>query len=412
MLFWIIASVLAVLVAALFALALFRTRADSEHPAEYDLRVYRDQLKEVERDVARNVLSSEDAERIRAEVGRRVLTADAQLAKAAKSGDQPMGLTNFTAFASALVLIGGALALYNTIGSPGEQDLPHKARLASATELYKTRDTQAAFLARLPARPTPQIDESYSELIAKLRQAVADNPEDLQGQQFLATSEARLGNYAAAQKAQQAVIALKGDAANASDYLTLAQMYITDAQGYVSPEAETALRAALADTPNHPVARYFLGQMWVQNDRPDKTFQLWSKLLTEGPEEAPWIAPIRQGIDDIAWLAGREYTQPEARSSSAPALAGPSAEDIENAGEMTAEERQDMIRGMVSRLSDRLATEGGSPEEWSRLIGAYGILGETDRANAIWTEAQTRFADRPEALATVREGAKRAGVAQ
>ncbi len=411
MLFWIITSVLAVLVATLLAMALFRNRADSEHPAEYDLRVYRDQLKDVERDVARGVLGAEDAERIRAEVGRRVIAADAQLSKAAQSGDQPTGLTNFAAFGSALVLIGGALALYNTIGNPGEQDLPHKARLANATELYKARATQADFVAKLPARPAPQIDQSYTDLITKLREAVADNPDELQGQQFLATSEARLGNYAAAQEAQKAVIRIKGDAANASDYLTLAQMYISDAQGYVSPEAETALRDALKDTPNHPVARYFLGQMWVQNDRPDKTFQLWSKLLTEGPEAAPWIAPIRQGIDDIAWLAGREYTQPEARSD-APMLSGPTADDVENAAEMSAEERQDMIRGMVSRLSDRLATEGGTPEEWSRLIGAYGILGETDRAQAIWNEAQTRFADRPDALAVVREGAKRAGVAQ
>lgn len=410
MLFWIIASLLAVLVAALFALALFRARAQTEHPAEYDLRVYRDQLKEVERDVARGVLNGDDAVRIRSEVSRRVLTADAQLSKAAQSDEQPQGLTSFVAFSSAFLLIGGALALYLQIGSPGQDDLPHKARLAASQTLYAERDTQAAFLARLPARPKPQIDETYSDLITKLRNAVAEKPDEIQGQQFLATSEARLGNFAAAQKAQTAVITLKGDAATASDHLTLAQMLITEAQGYVSPEAEASLRAALAHTPNHPVARYFMGQMWVQNDRPDKTFALWSKLLTEGPESAPWIAPIRQGIDDIAWLAGREYTQPEPVST-APMLSGPTSEDIENSSEMSEEERQDMIRGMVSRLSDRLATEGGTPDEWSRLIGAYGILGETERAKAIWNEAQMRFADKPEALATVRQGAVRAGVA-
>ena len=45
-------------------------------------------------------------------------------------------------------------------------------------------------------------------------------------------------------------------------------------------------------------------------------------------------------------------------------------------------------------------------------FAALGVLGETDRAAAIWAEAQTVFADRPDALATVRAAAEQAGVAQ
>jgi cytochrome c-type biogenesis protein CcmH len=78
---------------------------------------------------------------------------------------------------------------------------------------------------------------------------------------------------------------------------------------------------------------------------------------------------------------------------------------------MTPEERMDMIRGMVAGLSDRLATEGGSPDEWARLIRAYGVLGETDRAAAIWAEAQQVFPVE-EAIAPIREAARAAGVAE
>ena len=407
MLFWIIALALACICAALFALALFRNDTNDQHPAAYDLRVYRDQLKDVERDLARGVISEDNAERTRAEVGRRVLAADAQLSNASTQGDQPQMLTRGVALFTAVAVVGGSLGLYAWLGTPSQPDQPYKARIATAQARYDTRPSQSDYVAKLPARPKPQFDAAYNELISKLRDAVKENPEELQGQQFLATSEARLGNFAAAQDAQKAVIALKGDEATASDHLTLAQMLVTEAGGYVSPEAEAALRTALKDEQNHPVARYFLGQMWAQNDRPDRTFALWSRLLTEGPEAAPWIAPIRESIDDIAWLAGVEYTQP------APvALAGPTDEDVENAADMSAQDRDEMIRGMVSRLSDRLATEGGTPEEWARLIGAYGTLGETARAKAIWEEAQSRFADKPAALATVREGAKRAGIVQ
>lgn len=411
MLFWIISAALALLIAALFALALLTRRAEAEHPAAYDLRIYRDQLKEVERDLARGVINEADAERIRTEVGRRVLAADAQLAIADVSSQQPRALTIVIAATIALILTGGGVAIYTQLGTPGLGDLPHKARLQASQDLYSSRSSHEAFLARLPVRNAPQQEAGYLELVERLREAVASRPDELQGQQFLAQSEARLGNYAAARAAQSAVIRLKGEAAGASDFVTMAQMYITEADGYVSPEAEAALRRALRADRTDPVARYFLGQMWLQNDRPDRAFGLWSQLLNEGPEEAPWIAPIRQSIDDIAWLAGVDYTQP-APSEMATDMPGPTVQDIENAGEMTPEERQEMVQSMVQRLNDRLATEGGTPEEWARLISAYGSLGDEGRARAIWLEAQQRFADTPDALETVRRGAARAGVDQ
>ena len=77
---------------------------------------------------------------------------------------------------------------------------------------------------------------------------------------------------------------------------------------------------------------------------------------------------------------------------------------------MSADERQDMIRGMVARLSDRLATEGGPPEDWARLISSLSVLGDQAQAIAIWNNAQEVFADNPEALEVVREGARAAGL--
>ena len=92
------------------------------------------------------------------------------------------------------------------------------------------------------------------------------------------------------------------------------------------------------------------------------------------------------------------------------ALPGPSAADVQAAGQMSAADRQQMIRGMVQKLADKLANEGGAAPEWARLIGAYGVLGETGRAAAIWTEAQGRFAGHDADLATIRAAAEKAGV--
>ncbi len=152
--------------------------------------------------------------------------------------------------------------------------------------------------------------------------------------------------------------------------------------------------------------------MWRQTGRPDIAFRIWDRLLRQGPEEAPWIPAIRARIDEAAQLAGVEYEQPRPtqQTPAAPPMAGPSAEDMEAAQDMSAEDRQEMIRGMVSRLADRLANEGGPAEEWARLIGAYGVLGETERARAIRDEALQVFAGREDDLAQIRAAAERAGL--
>jgi cytochrome c-type biogenesis protein CcmH len=72
----------------------------------------------------------------------------------------------------------------------------------------------------------------------------------------------------------------------------------------------------------------------------------------------------------------------------------------------------DFIRSMVDQLSARLANDGGSPDEWARLISSLGVLGDTSRARAIWAEAQVIFGSDANALDTVRAAAQSAGIAQ
>ena len=71
-----------------------------------------------------------------------------------------------------------------------------------------------------------------------------------------------------------------------------------------------------------------------------------------------------------------------------------------------------MITGMVDRLAERLASEGGTPEEWARLITALGVLGETDRARTTWREARSVFAGQDAALAAIRRAAQQAGLSE
>ena len=71
-----------------------------------------------------------------------------------------------------------------------------------------------------------------------------------------------------------------------------------------------------------------------------------------------------------------------------------------------------MIEGMVAGLADRLANEGGPPEEWAQLINALGVLGRQDEARAIADEAEQVFAGEAVALEIISTARERVGIAE
>jgi cytochrome c-type biogenesis protein CcmH len=403
--FWVAAGGMTLAVAASLVLALWRPRG-AEPAAAYDLRVYRDQLREIERDLARGTVQPEEAERLRTEVARRALAADRALAAAAP--DRTPGTARLVAVVLIALAVGaGTVWAYLRIGAPGYPDIPLAARLAEADARLAARigqdEAEARFAATRPAPADP--DPQHADLMVQLRAALAERPGDLRGHELLARNEALIGDFAAARRAQERVIALKGDAATAEDHAALAELMIMAAGGFVSPEAEAALKRALDADPRNPTAFYYMGLMFAQNGRFDLAFRVWRPLLEASAPDAPWVEPIRAQIGEVAALAGVPYTPPERPR-------GPTAEQVEAAAGMAPEDRAAMIRGMVEGLAGRLATEGGPAEDWAQLIRALGALGERDRAAAIWAEAQGRFADRPAALALVRAAAEGAGVAE
>ena len=410
MLFWVIAGMLTLAVGGLLLTAILRVRDTDADEVSYDVQVYRDQLNEVERDLARGVVTQDEAERVRVEVSRRLLEADKAAGDGVVSGQAPVASSSLGAVLIALVLVVGSGGLYARYGAPGFPDLPLKQRLADADAAREARPSQTEMEARInqPFTPAPGTDPQFLELMDRLRAAIAENPDELQGQMLLARNESLLRNFKAAHLAQARVIDLKGPLSEADDYATWADLMILATNGFVSPEAEEALNRALRLDPRNGPSRYYLGQMYAQSGRADLAYRIWRPLLEESRPEAPWVQPILAQIEQVAEMAGVRYTPPQP----ATALPGPSAEDMQAASDMSPEERTEMIRGMVNGLSERLNSEGGSPEEWARLINALGVLGETDRASEAFAQAKVAHGAHPPALATIRAAAQNAGVVE
>lgn len=408
MTFWIVTLFMALAIALLIALVLLRTRKLGEPAAAFDLKVYRQQLRELDKDLSRGVINQDDAERTRTEISRRILSADEQLQSHHAALAQPRGVTLVMAGLVGLAVIGGSLGLYYRLGVHGYGDMPLADRIAQARERAIERPSQAQAEAGLPARAPLQVEEGYEQLVEQLRKTAGERSNDAQGQALLAQHEANLGNFVAAYQAKQNYISIMSGDVEARDFAEAAELMIMAAGGYVSLEAESELRQALMLDDRNGPARYYWGLMLGQIGRPDMAYQIWAETLQAGPATAPWIEGIQEQIEEMAYRAGVEYT-PITPRAAAP-LAGPSAEDLASAQQMSDEERQDMIRGMVSQLSERLASEGGSPQEWARLIGALGVLGEMEQAKAIHAEALQSFAGDDGALALIESAAQQAGI--
>lgn len=409
MTFWFLIGALAFGVCLVLALALRRAAQDAIPAAAFDLKVYRDQLAEVERDLARGIVNAEDAERARTEISRRILAADAAIRAADPAAHQAdtRGST-VIGIALGIALISGSFYIYTALGAPGYGDLSLKDRIAAAENLRSARPSQQDAEAGLsrsdlpqPASPSPD----YVALVEQLRTVVGQRPDDMDGLRLLAISERNLGNYSAAHENFERYLIARAADATPQEFADYADMMVLAAGGYVSPEAESALARALEGDPGNGPARYYWGLMLAQTGRPDQAFRIWDQLLRIGPADAPWIPPVQAQIEEMAIRAGVNYVMPEPGTTR-----GPTADDIANASDMTASERMDMIAGMVEGLAERLSSEGGTVSEWAQLITALGALERRNDAFIVYQNALEVFADDLTAVDLINRAGERAGV--
>ena len=115
-----------------------------------------------------------------------------------------------------------------------------------------------------------------------------------------------------------------------------------------------------------PKANYFLGLAAEQDGRKDDAANIWRALLAKAPADAPW-RPLVQ--TSLARVGGGGATMP--------AL---SDETIAASKDMNEGDRNAMVRGMVERLATRLKQNGDDVEGWLRLVRAYLVMGDRDKA--------------------------------
>jgi cytochrome c-type biogenesis protein CcmH len=329
--------------------------------------VYKDQLAEIDRDVAAGLIGSSEAEAARVEISRRLLAA-------ADSRREPPIVSNIKLRRSAAVmaLVGlpiVAVGFYLPLGSPRLGDFP----LAQRTR-------------------APDVTQPLDNLVAQVEQHLEKNPTDGRGWNVLAPVLARLGRYDEAVRAYHNSITYNGD--NAALRADLGEALAAAAGGVVTSEAKAEFERAVAMNADEVKARYFLGLAAEQDGRGAEAASIWGAMLAKAPPDAPW-RPVVQAA--LARVGG----------SSAPALSDDAAAA---AKDMSEADRGAMIRGMVERLASRLKQNGDDVEGWLRLVRAYMVMGDRDKAKGALTDARQAVANDAERLRQLNEGLKNLGL--
>ncbi len=343
MFFWIIVAVMTASVGAILLLPLLRGAQAPALGREGETAVYRDQLSELDRDLAGGLISPEQAGYARAEIGRRLLSVSASPEKTRQAATGRKTYRLAQAFVVVL-LPALALCLYLRNGDPGLPSQPLEARLENP-------------------------GNDMAVLVAKAERHLAQNPDDGKGWDVLAPIYAKTGRLLDAQVAYRNAIRLIGPTPDRLG--SLAEVLMLESDGIVTAEARAALQQSVAMQPDNPRAKFYLALAFEQEGKAEDARNAFVALAQQSPATAPWLPLVREHI-------AKNGGAPVAPAPEAPG--GPDAGDVAAAETMTAGDRQQMIRGMVDTLDAKLKQDPNNFEGWMRLIRSYAVLDDKARA--------------------------------
>jgi cytochrome c-type biogenesis protein CcmH len=323
---------------------------------ESDLAFYEDRLSEIDREVERALIGPEDAKVVKAEAARRLL-ASADQGKAGEFSFS-QGRVRFATGLALILVPAVALGVYAITGHPEWPDQPLQARLESDPSRM---DLQTA--------------------IAKVEAHLAQNPSDGHGYEVLAPAYLRIGRREDAARAAATALRLLGDSPERLALYGETLVYVAD--GVVTKDAQEAFTKALAGGDFLPKASLYLGLAAEQDGDQERALTIWRKLLAEAPPYAPWTESLRKRVAELSGEAAPQSTPQGAAIAVMPEG-----------------ERDAAIRGMVDKLAARLAQNGQDVEGWLRLVRAYKVLNEADKARTALEDARRNLGN--DAAATAR----------
>jgi cytochrome c-type biogenesis protein CcmH len=440
---------------AIFAVLWPWVRRAPMAPSGSDVAVYRDQLEEIERDRLAGLIGGPEAEAARVEVSRRLLAAaDAGDERPSQLSDRHRGAIAVVAI---MLLPVGATSLYLALGSPTLPGTPLAERIAAQAQNPPIGSLIAEIETYLESNPKdgrgwevvapvylrlgrfgdavkarnnalnllgPDAErESYlgealmaaangtvtADAKQAFERALKLDPKNVAARYYFGLAAEQNGQREEAGKIWQDLINEAPPGAPWLDFMRNALARLEGKPPVTGPGPGGGDMQASANPPPEHQGDQVLGMVQRLADR----------LKQDGSDVEGWIKLVRSyrvlGENERAQAALAEARQALAADATKLSrlnqdIAALGMEDVPGAkaaGETVAEvqagvtsgpdqqpdSQSEMIRGMVDRLADRLKQDGSDFEGWVRLVRAYIVLGEQDKARAAVSDARRAMGD-------------------
>ncbi|MCA3595924.1 MAG: c-type cytochrome biogenesis protein CcmI [Methylobacterium sp.] len=310
---------------------------------DHAIQFYEARRLELDRQVTAGLISENERTASEAEQARRLLAIGRQNEV---EQERKTGSARRSKIAALLLLIGLpvlSIALYLRTGTPDMPDQP------------------------IAGRMTPGSDAQMQQALQRIELHLASKPDDARGFEVIAPAYMRLGRYQDAAFAFRRVIAISGETPDR--LANLGEALIASQNGIVNAEAKQAFEKAVALDPDFAKALFYLAIATEQDGDVPGAIRKLMELSASLPE-GPGRMRVETELDRFR-AEGKAPPRP---------TGGPQSEAGKALSELPPEERARAIEGMVDGLAARLAQQGGSLDEWQRLIQARMVLNQRDKA--------------------------------
>ena len=373
-----------------------------------DVQIYKDQLLEIDRDIDRGTVERRDGEASRVEISRRLLRA-AQNQRAAQGTS--LRVARIAAIGLLVALPVASILAYSQLGSPQVPDMPLQARVnvnpATVVGSQQNADDNG----------------ELKDLVARVEAHLRQKPDDGEGWLVIAPVYVRLGQIDDAVMAYEKALQLTPK--TSALWSAFGEVSVMQASGRITEKARNAFEQARKLEPDSIKPRFYLALALSQERRLVEAAEAWTNLLEGAPEDAPWTriarAQLSQAQAGLSISEGRASggsgggmgaTGGAAATVQRPGvdLPGPDQADIEAAQDLPSGDRAAFINSMVTRLQGRLDADGGTVDEWIRLVRAYAVLGKSDEAVSAYRKGRAAFVGDDSAQALLDDSAAGLGI--
>lgn len=313
LIFWMVVALLLAGALLLVLPALWSPKAALQgHAGGANVAVYRDQLREAERDLAADLISRERYEQLRDEIDRRVLEDTQAAAAVPMLAVKP---ARRTALVLAVLIPLASVATYLVLGQPQTLSPQNMAAAGARGDKHELSG------------------EEIQRMISALAERLKAEPGNAEGWLMLGRSYTALGRYRdAAMAFRKAVDLLPGNANLLAD---LADVLAMDQGRRLAGEPARLIQQALDADPRHVKALALAGSVAFETKDYSAARGYWERLAVLVPADSEMARSVRGSIAEASQLeSGAPAAAPATVQAAAPPVSSAAVAAVKLGGEV------------------------------------------------------------------------------